>query len=360
MNIWFDDRIFTIQQYGGISRYYTELAAGLLAEGQQVRIDAPLHINRYIGELPCHHGTVLPYFRGVTALCQRANGIFEGSRLRAFAPHIVHETYFRTQAPDAGGARRVLTVYDMIHERFADPAGKDALSQARRAAVQRSDHVICISRNTRKDLIEFFGVDEARTSVIHLAASLLPESGLARPLDAPYLLYVGPRGRYKNFACLLKAYAALPEVMGEYTLLCVGGGALTAGELDMMQRLHIPQDHVRQISGDDRRLTACYQHAAAFVYPSLYEGFGIPPLEAMQCGCPVICSNSSSLPEVVGDAALSFDPQCPESLAAALGKILYDPALAESFVHKGRMRAAEFSWPHCVSQTMKLYRELTG
>jgi len=360
LNIWFDDRIFTIQQYGGISRYYSEMAAGLMARGQHVCIDAPLYINRYLANLSCHIGSCLPYFRGVTQLCQHYNGLFEVSRMHTFAPDIVHETYFREAAPAAGGALRVLTMYDLIHERFADPAGRDALSRARRASVRRSDHIICISHNTQRDLVEILGVDENRISVIHLAASLSPVSGLARPVESPYILYVGPRDRYKNFMCLLKAYASLPDVRRDFMLLCIGGGGFTDAEMQAMHGMHIPEDGVKQVSGDDRMLTACYQHAAVFVYPSLYEGFGIPPLEAMQCGCPVICADSSSLPEVVGDAAMLFDPQSPDLLAAALQQILYDSALAELFATRGMLRAAGFSWDRCVSETLTLYEKLMG
>lgn len=358
LNIWFDDRIFTIQQYGGISRYYSEMAAGLLALGQRVRMDAPLHINRYIAGLSCHRGIGLPYFRGATRICQGYNGLFEASRMRAFAPDIVHETYFRSASPPSGRARRVLTVYDLIHERFDDPSMRDALSTARRAAVMRSDHIICISRHTQRDLMDMFGVEESRTSVIHLAASLQPLADPARPVEAPYILYVGPRDRYKNFQCLLRAYASLPDVMRDFNILCIGGGAFSAAELEGMLSLHIPQGRVIQMSGDDRVLTACYQHAAVFVYPSLYEGFGIPPLEAMQCGCPVICADSSSLPEVAGDAAMLFDPQSAQSLAASMLRMLSSTGVSRSFIEKGRERAAGFSWSRCAGRTLQLYREL--
>jgi len=361
LNIWFDNRIFTIQQYGGISRYYSQLARGLSQDhGQRVRIDAPMYINRYLDPLACHAGLRLPYMRGVTPLCQRFDDLLEGRRLRVFSPDIVHETYFRRQAPRAGGAKRVLTVYDMIHERFADPGGRSALSKARRAAVRRSDHLICISQSTQRDLIDILGVDADKTSVIHLAASLHPAVGLARPVDTPYILYVGPRDRYKNFQCLLRAYAALHGVIRDFRLLCIGGGGFSCGEHEQMRQLGIPSGQVMQLAADDGLLTACYQHAALFVYPSLYEGFGIPPLEAMQCGCPVVCADSSSLPEVVGNAALLFDPASPEALSAAVHQVLSDPELAASLVERGRQRAAGFSWQRCVSQTLNLYRQLGG
>lgn len=359
MKILFDGQIFTIQQYGGISRYFFELANALSDEGQQVWIDAPFHINRYIDGSRLTEGRRLRPLRGVTRFCQAANGILAARRIRRFSPAIVHETYF---SADAGrdDIPHILTVYDMIHELFVEGGRGDALGLARRAAVMRADHIICISENTRRDLINILGVDEDRTSVIHLAASLSARDDLPVPVDAPYILYVGPRDRYKNFDCLLRAYAAIPRLVEDFRLVCFGGGALHGEERNAIRQLGIPDGRVLQVSGSDRALAAAYRHASAFVYPSLYEGFGIPPLEAMQCDCPVICSDRSSLPEVVGKAAYLFDPTSPEALGAAMERLLYDAQLRELYILSGRERAAGFSWERCASQTLAVYRQHAG
>jgi len=149
-------------------------------------------------------------------------------------------------------------------------------------------------------------------------------------------------------------------LMRDFRLVCFGGGKLKASEHERIRQLHIPPERISALCGDDRLLSALYQYAAVFVYPSLYEGFGIPPLEAMQCDCPVICSNTSSLPEVVGQAAYLFDPESTELLREALDNMLYDTAMVETYIDRGREHAAGFSWDQCVAETLTLYRQLAG
>ena len=143
-----------------------------------------------------------------------------------------------------------------------------------------------------------------------------------------------------------------------YDLVTFGGGAFKPQELEMIRRLHLPLTQVRQISGDDRKLAALYEQAAMFVYPSLYEGFGLPPLEAMSFNCPVACSNISSMPEVVGNAAIQFDPLDTDSIANALIILASDPALRAKLIAFGESRVAMFSWEQCAKQTLEVYRAM--
>jgi len=359
LKIWFDDQIFTIQQYGGISRYFTELAKGMTSTGQSVHIDAPVHINRYLDGIPCSAGRRIPSFRGVTRLCQMANGFGLAGRMASYAPEIVHETYYCRHIENAR-VPYVLTMHDMIHELFADAGCTDALAQARRAAVSRADHIICVSENTRQDMLAILGVDKARTSVIYHGVSLKGCIDGASPMDQPYLLYVGPRSGYKNFSCLLQAYAASTQLRSDFRILCFGGGGLSTTERAAMRRLGLEDAAVSHLSGNDHLLASLFAHASAFVYPSRYEGFGMSPLEAMQCGCPVVCADSSSLPEVVGDAALMFDPASSEALGIALEQMLYVSGMADDYRERGRRRAAVFTWQRCVAETLACYRDLLG
>jgi len=358
LKIWFDDQIFTIQQYGGISRYYIELIRGL-NQTQQVHVDAPLHINCHLDATGDSTGKRIPSVRGVTRFCQAANRVGMARRMRDFSPDIIHETYFRSRS-DASCLPRVLTVYDMIHELFTEAGRTDTLGRARRDAVARADHVLCISENTRQDLIDILGVDKKKTSVVYLAASMPTSEETGLVPDSPYILYVGPRGRYKNFDCLLQAYASRARVNKDFILVCFGGGALSDDEKARISDMGLAEGQVLQMGGSDRVLADLYRHASVFVYPSLYEGFGIPPLEAMQCNCPVICTNRSSLPEVVGDAAFMFDPESVESLGSSLELVVYDSSCRQSLIDKGRSRVASFSWSRCVDQTLQKYREIAG
>ena len=189
--------------------------------------------------------------------------------------------------------------------------------------------MICISENTQRDLVRLFGIDPARTSVVHLGYSLTTETNAAKVESGerrPSLLYVGNRRGYKNFRTLLQAYGSSP-ILREFELIAFGGHRLLPGEQKEIRRLGIT-DRVRFESGSDRELAARYRAAAAFIYPSKYEGFGISPLEAMSHGCPVVCSNAGPIPEVVGDAGVYFDPNNAEELRAALERVVTTEAVA--------------------------------
>jgi glycosyltransferase involved in cell wall biosynthesis len=140
--------------------------------------------------------------------------------------------------------------------------------------------------------------------------------------------------------------------------VCFGGIALTEIERETMSQLHIPDDSIQVVFGDDVKLSEYYASADAMVYPSLYEGFGIPLLEAMGCGCPVICSNTSSLPEVAGDAAMYFDPEDVQDIAKAMLRVVQLSDDRPKMIARGKLRAQQFSWDVCAQQTFAVYERL--
>ena len=269
---------------------------------------------------------------------------------------------FATRGVAPRNARVVLTVYDMIHERFPEYFSIASPTRREKAlAVTRADHVICISEQTRRDLIEFLGVSPAKTSVVYLGFSLTaaPQATIENgALSRPFVLYVGSRNGHKNFAGLLHAYAASQFLMDEFDLVCFGGGELAAKENELISELGIAAGKIRQVSGNDGLLGFYYQAARAFVCPSLYEGFGIPPLEAMSFGCPVVCSNTSSIPEVVGDAAEQFDPADHESMRKAIESVVGTDELRKNLIERGSERVGCFSWERCARETLDVYRRV--
>ena len=174
----------------------------------------------------------------------------------------------------------------------------------------------------------------------------------------PFLLYVGLREGYKNFEGLLRAYSASPTLKNGYDLVCFGGGPFNHTECDIIDSLGLNANSVRHASGNDDKLASYYRAARAFVFPSLYEGFGIPPLEAMHYGCPVACSNTSSIPEVVGDAGLYFDPHDLESVKFTLQKIVSDDQLRKDLITSGNERIKQFSWKKCAEETLAIYSKV--
>lgn len=363
----FDQQVFLLQQYGGISRYVSNLAAQLSkTPGVGVRIIAPMHFNRHLPVLPSKvtWGMRVPRIPKTFRLVRAASELIARKAMEIFHPHIVHETYYSKDAFAPKGARRVITVYDMISERFPAEFAGSQFTDAKRFAISRADHVLCISESTRRDLIELFGIAAERTSVVYLgydefASSVAEEIGAPVGVGLrPYLLYVGSRGGYKNFGTLLNAFASSAYLRDDFSILCFGGGALVSEELALVRQLGLSDIHVRQVGGNDAMLGSMYRGAAAFVYASLYEGFGIPPLEAMSLGCPVVCSNTTSIPEVVGEAGEYFDPAEPESLRDAIERVLQSSDRRRELVTKGHVRRALFSWERCASETLAVYRSI--
>jgi len=364
MKIVFDHQIFLLQRYGGISRYFCELATQL-AKNQECKVGivAPLHINEYLREsgppvnvIAGYIGNV-PKTRRIAAVANRRLAEF---LISSDSPDIVHRTYYDSSLPKVKSARTVITVYDMIHERLQPfmEGAEDAVGK--RAAVAAADHVICISESTRRDLVEIFGIDQSKISVVYLGFDLMPVSDeLTLGISTrAYILYVGQRWGYKNFDGLLSAYASSPRLRENFDVICFGGGPLSGKEKSDIAKLGIREHAVRQIGGSDGVLRKLYQQAAIFVYPSLYEGFGIPPLEAMSFDCPVVCCAVSSMPEVVGNAASFFEAGNNDSLRAAIERVLDDSTLRLNLIKQGRARLKLFSWQRCAMETFKIYQRV--
>lgn len=365
MKILYDHQAFTMQKYGGVSRCFYEIANHIgVMEGQEVEIFAPFYINEYFRN-DCK---IRP--RGIKIPCLPKSGLImrsvnEALSLALLRPrrdvHIFHESYYSMVDCCPRSAKRVLTVYDMIHEKFADNfPRRDKTQKIKTHAVRRADHVICISENTRRDLIALLGVPEEKTSVVYLSSSLAAQKVAAKPAEIkkPFILYVGSRGGYKNFEGLLRAYSRSPLLKNGFSIVCFGGGDFSASELSLSESLHISQDNIVHVSGTDDILAGLYTSAVAFVYPSLYEGFGIPPLEAMSFGCPVVSANVSSLPEVVGDAAELFDPTDEAEMRAAIERVVSTPERAQLLVDRGYERVKQFSWEKCAQDTLNIYKKL--
>lgn len=368
MKILYDHQIFSRQKYGGISRYFHEISKRIPSlESDNTEIFAPFHVNQYGDASDAFRpsGIKTRKFPGTAVALGLANTI-AGNILVRWRKDVAifHETYYASTSYAPASARRVITVYDMIHELFPESFSRtDMTRQIKRRAVRRADHVICISESTRRDLVRLMGVPEEKTSVVYLGHSLTGARASIPVMPAhkrPFLLYVGNRGGYKNFHGLLTAYADSAVLRHEFDLICFGGGKLTPGELTAMEALGLKSSQVICTGGSDAVLTGLYASAAAFVYPSLYEGFGIPPLEAMAHGCPVACSNVSSLPEVVGDAARLFNPSDQDSLRLAIEQVVCSSETSERLAMLGKERIKHFSWDKCAQETLNEYKRILG
>ena len=368
MKVVYDHQIFAFQRFGGVSRYFTELIVHLsdASSGRVVpQIVAPLYINEYLCERKDKleiHGRHIKQIPHTGRILRVANDALSRHSGVIRSADIIHETYYGKGVLGPANVKRVVTVYDMIHELFPDQFPvNDNTGQRKLSAVLRADHVICISKNTQKDLVEITGIPLEKTSVIHLGFELNASASDARtPLDKPYFLYVGARGGYKNFAGLVRAYASSTALKEHFSLIAFGGSGFSRSEKLLFSELGLTTEHVIHIAGGDGVLRDLYSAAEAFVYPSLYEGFGIPPLEAMSLECPVICSNTSSIPEVVNNAAVYFDPYDIGSIMDALERVSLSAALRGQLIEAGNARVRDFSWQSCALETFKRYETLAG
>ena len=365
MRILFDEQIFSSQRFGGISRYYSELVKALgTKDDVSAKLVSPLCTNHYAKNISrsTRFGIPVPVMPGTETLLWHFNRQFSKRYIRHYNPDILHQTYYlNNNRRPCSGSRVVTTVHDMIHElfpaEFPDPERMVALKLQ---AVKNADLVICVSENTRKDLLRITGIEQAKTVVIHHGINHIESLPLPapRPKGKPYLLYVGLRHIYKNFHRVLKAYARNPGLMSHYDLVCFGGGNLTEKEKNMISQLNIPLSNVILARGNDMVLGSFYQHAEAFLYPSLYEGFGLPPLEAMMQGCPVISSNVSCLPEVLGTAAEYFDPNDTDDLVKSIARVVNNQPRSDELKMSGLAHAQKFTWNECAEKTLKSYREI--
>jgi mannosyltransferase len=269
---------------------------------------------------------------------------------------IFHSSYFRTC--NNTKAANIITVYDFIYELFGIGIPKRVHVWQCKCALQRADAIICISKSTQSDLLRLYpDISPEKTRVIHLAAgnNFYPLKNMAVSfapydylLNKKYILFVGSRSTHKNFNIAVDVVKQLKE----FTLVAVGGGKLT--EFDKCSLTPIQDRFFHIESPSSKNLNVLYNHAFCLLYPSSYEGFGIPIAEAMKAGCPVIALSASSIPEVAGNAGLMVETIGCSEIAKKI-ETLNDEAYRNGIIAKGLIQGNSFSWDRCFRETMECY-----
>ena len=353
-----DEQIFALQSHGGISRYFVELM-------QAFRSDKTLGVDLIARNLwtQNHHlvqagmGRRLPTRLGRHERVIRAANRRHISRGRA---DLVHHTYYDSSylSHYAKATRRVITVYDMIPEILPEMFPSGNPHRDKREFVDAADLILCISESTKNDLVQIYGEPSAPLIVTPLGVDprFTPSAQPPDRIPERYILFVGNRAGYKDFVVLAEAFAEAPLPQDVF-LLAVGGGPFGADEVLHMRALGISK-RVIQTSLSDAELPGAYAGALCFVFPSRYEGFGLPTLEAMATGCPTILAASSSHPEVGGDAALYFPPSDAFRLSQILADLVPSPELRGERRTMGLTRSAGFSWRRTAQATANAYRQI--
>ena len=376
MYVLFDYQAFEMQRFGGVSRSYAELISHLQEDGVPCKVGLKESDNAHF-ELPklnpLHytHDKIFggkKWFKGQRTLTRKLmqiagyyndglniNQEYCIKLLKRQQFDIFEPTFFDPYfLPYLKGKPFVLTVHDMIPELLDVDKPQAELKQI---VCPLATHIHVPSQNTKNDLIRIMGIPSEKITIIPHGAPEIPPQR-KHLFNFPYLLYVGARWSYKNFEPFITECAYVISQYPDLNVVCTGD-PFSDEELALLSNCNI-QEHVictPHISED--QLQALYQHAVAFVYPSSYEGFGIPILEAFVNGCPVLLNNASCFPEIGGDAAIYFEINRKGDLAEQIIKLMrYSKENRQKIIHKGLQRAQCFSWQDSARELMQVYETI--
>jgi glycosyltransferase involved in cell wall biosynthesis len=361
MKILYDYQMFSIQKFGGITRYFSEMIKHLPPE-HQYNLALIFSDNHHLKENKdvFKKINILPdrNFKGKYFIQEKLSSInYYYSRYCISKNNfdLFHPTFYDNYFLPILKKPYIITVHDLILFKFNDPFYTSHPRKLQMEnAIKKANRVISISANTKKDIIETFNIDPGKIDVIYHGYNK-PASNKRLNNYGRYILFVGQRSHHKNFTIFVIAISKLLNREKDIHLICVGK-PFDPGETGLLTELKIT-NQTMAISVDDKSLNDLYAGALVFVYPSLYEGFGMPILEAFANNCPVCLSNASCFPEIAGNAGVYFDPYDPESISNAVEKVIYDTNFAREIVQAGKNKLPDFSWEKAGEETSSSYKK---
>lgn len=378
MKILYDHQAFEIQKIGGISRYFSEMLH-LNSNAIRCNISIKRTENEYLKKANYISKALLVksriiykiikslnFIKGawrinenfiIPVLIKKVNKKYSLRILKKGDFDIFHPTYYNPYfLHELNEKPFVITVYDLIHEIFPKQFIDNTIEN-KKLVINKAQKIIAISNSTKNDLIDLYQIPEEKIEVVHLASSVdVSKSTPIKGLPSRFILYVGERGGYKNFEKFICAAEVLLKEDANLQIVCTGKPFLR-NEKKFLKNYSI-YHRVKNYFATEEEMVYLYQKALLFVFPSCYEGFGIPLLEAMTCGCPVVASNTSSFPEVGGDAALYFNPYQTEEITSQMRKVMYDNVLRNKLIKNGFEQVKNFSWDICREQTLSVYERM--
>jgi glycosyltransferase involved in cell wall biosynthesis len=339
IKLHFDDIIYQLQRTGGVYSYWKKLTSNISSNDS-------FQIQRTKGQKITKFLPVYTYSR------------------------VFHSSYYRIAF--GKNVKNVVTIHDFIDELGIN---KDKIFNRKmhilqmKLAISYADAIICISENTKKNLLSLYPQYEKYSNlhvIGHGASFKFEESLNLCPPDrlkditigSRYVLFVGKRVEYKNFKSAVLGFSESGLAAMGFLLICVGS-KFSESEIKLFSSLNLKNNVIAFLNATNEELNYLYQNAFALIYPSLYEGFGLPPLEALSCGCPVIASNTTSIPEVVGDAGILINPYDTGAIAFTLERLQFDE-IRNNYITKGFARANLFSWEKVAEKYIEIYHSLAN
>ena len=366
MKVLYDHQCFVQQQFGGVSRYHFQLIKELnklqvveaklslkYSNNFYINSDTSFGIKKFFPNNKFYFKrTILDYINRFSTIPALKKGDFD----------IFHPTYYNPYfLKYLKGKPFIIMAHDTIHETFPEIINLiDKTLDHKKATLYKARLIIANSHNTKNDLIRLYNIPSEKIEVVYLAASInksLASSILKVDLPEKYILFVGNRDFYKNFNNFILAIEPLLRENKDLFLICAGGSVFTNEEKKFFNSKEL-ENKIMYKSADDVALATLYANALAFIFPTLYEGFGIPALEAMNCDCPVVMSNTSSLPEVGGEAAIYFDPNNTDDMRDKIVSVIFNSDLRNELIMKSSIQRQKFSFEKTAKQTLEVYQKL--
>jgi len=354
MKILYDTQIFSSQRLGGISRYYYELFNGMRRLDCQVEVAGLFVKNQYLLSDKSYNKSFI--YDPLKVFNSFNRYLLKQALIKADKETIFHPSNFLPYISRdiLNPGKMVFTIHDMIYEKQGNvDAGKLYYAQ-------NAGKIIAVSEATKRDIIDLWNIDEDRIEVIYHGPSIQPECAQKPQVAIPdrYLLYIGNRSGYKNFLPMVQAIAPLLKKERDLFLISAGRSVFSKKEKLLFKQLGVEKKILALRKLKDNELAYLYCKSAAFVFPSVNEGFGIPILEAWACETPIVLSNNPCFKEVAADAGHYFSPDSDYSILNQVEEVLLNKSLSNDLIKKGKERLRLFSWSKAVEQTHQVYQSL--
>lgn len=370
MKILLDPQIFNDQKFGGISKYYSEIYKKLTKKGVDIRLPLLYTENLHIKEFFAAKGhPVYNFFirnhifrRKFIRKIKRKNLKYAKTQIADIDFDLFIPTYYNPYFLDIIGQKPyVLTVYDMIHELFPQYfSASDKTSENKKLLLENATQIIAVSNNTKKDILKFFpNIGAEKITVVYHGFSHETENDVEVKLPERFVLFVGNRENYKNFNFFVESIQETLKQDKDLYLVCAGGNPFRSDEKALLKMFDL-EDKVIQRNFLDTEINSYYRQALCFVFPSIYEGFGIPVMESMINNCPIILTNHSCFPEVAGDAALYYQLHNKADLREKVESLVYDESLRNKYAALGSERVKAFTWEKAAQECLQVYTKAVG